>query len=482
LRIYFILCKLPNGFSIKNQTICDMKWLVVCFFVCWTTLYAQGQTAILIDHQCTDLDKIPGEWIQSARSNLHIGYGHTSHGSQLTSGMGALYDEYGSGFAFNYGGTENALDWQDYFVDWHVDLGSPDLTHWEVITREYLEDPASPVLNVVVWAWCGELSYASEENVNTYLSLMSGLEADYPDIRFVYMTGHLDGSGEEGDLNARNEQIRSYCKANNKILYDFADIESYDPDGTVNFMKLFANDNCDYDADENGPPYGNWATEYCATHPEYCFYNGECAHSQSLNCQQKGKAAWWLWARLAGWEGTGPFIAVKQLIVTAGGQTTISTKGGTLQLSVEVLPADASKKEVTWHIENGTGQAGISSQGLVTAISDGTVTATATATDGSGIYGSLLLTIVNQSLPTGTEKLSESGIAWEMTDHKVRIHQKSTLQYHSVKLYNLTGNLVMNRNIRDDNSEFDVSGLPSGLLMVVLTGHNGTVSFKILNP
>jgi hypothetical protein len=92
----------------------------------------------------------------------------------------------------------------------------------------------------------------SEEEINTYLSLMTQLEVDYPGVRFVYMTGHLDGSGPMGDLNLRNTQIRNYCVANKKILYDFADIESYDPDGLVNYMDLYANDNCDYDDGAGG--------------------------------------------------------------------------------------------------------------------------------------------------------------------------------------------------------------------------------------
>jgi len=61
---------------------------------------------------------------------------------------------------------------------------------------------------------------------------MNDLERDFPDVHFVYMTGHLDGSGLTGNLHLRNEQIRNYCRENKKILYDFADIECYNPDGT----------------------------------------------------------------------------------------------------------------------------------------------------------------------------------------------------------------------------------------------------------
>jgi len=120
---------------------------------------------------------------------------------------------------------------------------------------------------------------------------MNQLEIDYPDVTFIYMTGHLDGTGESGNLHIRNNQIRQYCLANNKILFDFADIESYDPDGNY-FLDLNADDNCDYDG-------GNWAQEWCAEHPnsELC-WPCTCAHSQSLNCNLKGRAFWWMMARI----------------------------------------------------------------------------------------------------------------------------------------------------------------------------------------
>jgi hypothetical protein len=90
-------------------------------------------------------------------------------------------------------------------------------------------------------------------------------------------------------------------------------------------------------------------------------------------------------------------IPVTGITVTGEGDVSLITmNGGTLQLNAEVLPSNAANKTVTWSVANGTGQATISSSGMVTALSDGTVTAKATAVDGSGVYGTLTITISNQ--------------------------------------------------------------------------------------
>ena len=48
----------------------------------------------------------------------------------------------------------------------------------------------------------------------------------------------------------------------------------------------------------------NWATEWQNAHTQGTdWYNCSSAHSQPLNANQKAYAAWWLWARLAGWDG-----------------------------------------------------------------------------------------------------------------------------------------------------------------------------------
>ncbi len=253
----------------------------------------------IIDHSCTKLAAIPSEWIEAAKSNLHIAYGHTSHGSQLTDGMSGLASFKGPTFSWNNGGTDGSLDLHDYAMS--GDLGNPDRTSWAERTRTYLA--ANPDVNVIIWSWCGQVSDATESHINTYLSLMEGLEKAYPDVVFVYMTGHLDGSGLSGKLHLRNEQIRSFCTRNGKILYDFADIESYNPDG-VFFGDRNADDGCNYDTDGNGSLDGNWAVEWQNAHTRGLdWYDCTAAHSQPLNANQKAYAAWWLWARIAGWDG-----------------------------------------------------------------------------------------------------------------------------------------------------------------------------------
>jgi hypothetical protein len=213
--------------------------------------------------------------------------------------MNGLVTFKGSAYSFNNGGSGGALDLHDYAMS--GDLGAPDRTTWATLTRTYLA--ANKDVNVIIWSWCGEVSTATEADINTYLNLMESLESDFPTVKFVYMTGHLDGSGLSGNLHLRNEQIRNYCKTNHKILYDFADIESYNPDGAF-FADKKANDACDYDKNGDGSADANWATEWQNAHKQGTdWYTCSSAHSQPLNANQKAYAAWWLLARLAGWDG-----------------------------------------------------------------------------------------------------------------------------------------------------------------------------------
>lgn len=268
----------------------------------------------IIDHNCTTLSEIPLEWIDSAKSKLHIAYGHTSHGSQITEGMLGLVEFANGGgkglsfpedmFAWNNGGENGALDLHDYAMGGDVGY-YPD---WVNNTREYLDDTTNSDVNVIMWSWCGQVSgkYENGTLFSQYIQPMTQLEEDYPDVRFIYMTGHLD-HWDDANNKAANDSIRSYCRNNGKILFDFADIESYNPDGV--FFE-YAHDNCDYYNSE-GEKLGNWAEEWREAHTENVdWYYCGAQHSDVLNANQKAYAAWWMWARLAGWQ---PVTGVSEL-------------------------------------------------------------------------------------------------------------------------------------------------------------------------
>ena len=294
-----------------------MKTKKMLVIVLLSTITISAIFAEIIDHNCTDITQIPESAINQAKADLHIAYGHTSHGSQLTDGMSGLIGFANGGglglslptdiFAWNNGGTGGALDLHDYAMS--GDCGY--YPQWVNETVAYLNNPANSDVNVIIWSWCGQVDdkYAAGTLGSEYLIPMAQLEVDYPDVSFIYMTGHVD-HWDDANNKAANQMVRDYCITNDKVLYDFAAIESYDPDGT--FFD-FPHDNCNYYESVTGPLLGNWATEWQNSHTvNVDWYDCNSAHSEPLNANRKAYASWWLWATLAGWD---PFLPVNEVVI-----------------------------------------------------------------------------------------------------------------------------------------------------------------------
>ena len=63
-------------------------FLFAAVIICNLTAFSFA-AQVIIDHTCTDIWQVPEEWVNQAKTDLHIAYGHTSHGRQLISGMGS---------------------------------------------------------------------------------------------------------------------------------------------------------------------------------------------------------------------------------------------------------------------------------------------------------------------------------------------------------------------------------------------------------
>lgn len=318
-----------GGFKMKK---------LICLFLIFVAWQLGAQQAIIIDHTCTDTSKIPAYWLEKAKE-LTIHYAHTSHGSQINTGLYALENMYPVKYSYARRSSSSSAGLPAIEVPPAIRMydGNPPETYiqpddyWSgtsalnrtravVSTGDY---------DYSMWSWCGQVSYEDNAYIDEYLAAITLLESEFPTAGFIYMTGHTDGSGLTGDLNLHNNMIRTYCINNNKILFDFADIESYDPSGNY-FLDIGCDDQCNYDS-------GNWADEWIAAHPAHELTllandtNCEsCAHSHRLNCVLKARAFWWMMARLAGWDG-----------VSTGSITVSSPNGGE-----SLLPG--SLHNITW--------------------------------------------------------------------------------------------------------------------------------------
>jgi len=255
------------------------------------SIFAQG---MVIDHACTDITAIPQEWITAVQNDIQSHYAHTSHGGQLTYGIGFVEDsdsfysvDIGSQYLPSSSGAYCVFDGQE-----SVSYITPDL-YWESsegldLTRDVLDN--NPSLDTSMWSWCSQCDYYNQSQVQAYLDAMSLLESEYPDVTFIYFTGNAQGTGSAGyNRYQRNNQIRDYCSANDKVLFDFADIDCW----------WFNPSSSQWEQNT----YSYSGTDVPSEHPQY--YGDEYGHTTAESCFNKGVAWWWMMAVLAGWGSSG---------------------------------------------------------------------------------------------------------------------------------------------------------------------------------
>jgi hypothetical protein len=282
----------PRRPSTTWEGVYHMKWVTILLVGCVSiTLLGSfahswdGTSPLIIDHNCTDLSQIPQEWIDSVQAGLRAYYVHTSHGQQLTCGLERLEGSdprYDVSIGYNYlptdGGAFCLFDRQ----------GDPD-DYWygPGITMTRSTHDANPTINISMFSWCFQLGVEDAAYVEAYFDSMETLEAEYPGVTFIYMTNNAQKNSSIGyNRYQRNEQVREYCINNNKVLFDFADLDSWWYNGATEEWEFKS-----YDYEGHTVPWQHfeWAGE-------------NCGHVNWASCEQKGKAVWWMLAKLAGWD------------------------------------------------------------------------------------------------------------------------------------------------------------------------------------
>ena len=199
-----------------------------------------GNHSTIADHTVAReivLRSIPQEYIDKARTTLHIAYQHTSHGTHVSRGLFGLPD---------YRAGDDVLFGSPYADPGEeaADLSSNE-TAFIQATRNFLGDDANQNINVVMWSWC---DIAGHQVATNYLPGMDALISEYgaggskigtgagkrPNpVTFVFMTGHANQGSNTGDGNPKNQAalILEHCQKYGYLCLDYYSIDTHDMDG-----------------------------------------------------------------------------------------------------------------------------------------------------------------------------------------------------------------------------------------------------------
>ncbi len=259
--------------------------------------------ALIIDHtSVAAFDRIPKKYLDKAREST-LYYIHLSHGKQIITGLEALgksNPNYRVAVMFSSAPGLPPKQNPPVLRIYRESLGPE--SYWSSESGMERTRRASRMgeFSFSMYSWCGEMSSSNADFVNAYLKKLNQLESEFTHMRFIYMTGHVDGGS--ATLSRNNSLIREYARKNGKVLFDFADIESYDPNGKYHSGSGRINGEC------------SWCPKWCAAHPADCTdIPASCGHSDgnvqggdasmAYVCKLKAKAFWVMMARLAGWDG-----------------------------------------------------------------------------------------------------------------------------------------------------------------------------------
>ncbi|HSD26311.1 MAG TPA: IPT/TIG domain-containing protein [Vicinamibacteria bacterium] len=259
-----------------------MKTRVLLALALLTVAPGAGAQAIVADHAATALASIPDAALPAA-ANLRLLVRHASVGGNIDGGLDALqglnakYDR--SKWIFESRGNPG---WQAK-VDDLVAQAAARASSFDVLTMKlcYIDTGAS-------------FTY--------YRDRMLWLESTYPAKRFVWWTMPIETTSD-ADRQAFNDAVRTFARANGKVLFDIADIEAYNAAGQKR-------------------------TDIYGREIMRDEWTSDGGHLSDAGARRVASALWWLMARLGGWDPNGLQVtSISPVSGPVGGGTAVAIKG-----------------------------------------------------------------------------------------------------------------------------------------------------------
>lgn len=163
---------------------------------------------------------------------------------------------------------------------------------------------------------------------------------------------------------------------------------------------------------------------------------------------------------------TNQVVIISSVVVsTQGGiPAQINVPSGTLQMQAAVMPA-AANQAVNWSVIPGTGTAQVDGNGLLTALSNGTVSVRAAAQADTFIFGSLEVTITNQQSSV-SEQFAKALMIYPnpVTSGRLTVSVDASQwnEVAEVLVYDLAGRQVHAESMTTDRISLDLGHLAQG--------------------
>jgi len=173
-------------------------------------------------------------------------------------------------------------------------------------------------------------------------------------------------------------------------------------------------------------------------------------------------------------------VNTQSITVSASdGSTGISTKGASLNMLAQVLPANTTIPNVNWTISPAN-LATIDATGKLTALADGKVTVTATAWDASGAKGTASITISNQTTGISEKELADQISVYPNPTAIGHFTLSGIENIKSIVMVNLLGEKVVRFNSLDQSSLEIQVNVPEGIYILNLSDGERSVVKKIV--